>query len=59
MAGTGDDWRDLYQHEPSDSDYGYLSYNETVIEHFMSPRNVGMIDESDGRAVVGDPTCED
>ncbi len=59
MAGTGDDWRDLYQHEPSDSDYGYLSYNETVIEHFMSPRNVGMIDESDGRAVVGDPTCGD
>ena len=59
MAETGDDWRELYQHEPSDSDYGYLSYNETVIEHFMSPRNVGMIDDSDGHAVVGDPTCGD
>ncbi len=60
MAGTGDDWREPYQGEaPSDSDIGYISYNETVIEHFMNPRNVGFIDDPDGHAVVGDPTCGD
>lgn len=59
MAGTGDDWRGLYQGETPDSDFGYISYNETVMEHFMSPRNVGVIDDSDGHAVVGDPTCGD
>lgn len=59
MAGAGDDWRGLYQQEPPDSDFGYISYNETVMEHFMSPRNVGLIDDSDGHAVVGDPNCGD
>ena len=60
MAGTGDDWREPYQGEaPSDSDFGYISYNETVIDHFMNPRNVGLIDDPDGHAVVGDPTCGD
>jgi len=47
MAGTGDDWRGLYQGETPDSDFGYISYNETVMEHFMSPRNVGVIDDSE------------
>jgi nitrogen fixation NifU-like protein len=59
MAGTGDDWRGLYQGETPDADFGYISYNETVMEHFMSPRNVGVIDDSDGHAVVGDPICGD
>jgi nitrogen fixation NifU-like protein len=60
MAGTGDDWREPYQGEaPSDSDFGYISYNETVIDHFMNPRNVGLIDDPEGHAVVGDPTCGD
>jgi nitrogen fixation NifU-like protein len=36
-----------------------LFYNETVIEHFMHPRNVGELDNPDGEAVVGDPTCGD
>jgi len=60
MAGRGDDWREPYQQEsPPDSDFGYISYNETVIDHFMNPRNVGVIDDPDGHAVVGDPTCGD
>jgi len=60
MAGMGGDWREPYQGEaPSDSDFGYISYNETVIDHFMNPRNVGLIDDPDGHAVVGDPTCGD
>ena len=59
MAGRNDDWRELYRQEEPDSDIGYISYNDTVIEHFMNPRNVGLIDDSDGQAVVGDPTCGD
>jgi len=38
---------------------GYLVYNETLIEHFMHPRNVGEIENPDAMAVVGDPTCGD
>ena len=59
MAGRGNDWRDLYRQEEPDSDVGYISYNERVIEHCMNPRNVGPIEDPDGQAVVGDPTCGD
>lgn len=59
MAQKSDDWRDLYSQEEPDTDFGYISYNETVIEHFMNPRNVGLIEDPDGRGVVGDPTCGD
>ena len=38
-----------------------LFYNETVIDHFTNPRNVGEMkeDETDGYGLVGDPTCGD
>ena len=38
---------------------GYLVYNETLIDHFMHPRNVGEIENPDAMATVGDPTCGD
>jgi nitrogen fixation NifU-like protein len=38
---------------------GYLVYNETLIDHFMNPRNAGEIENPDAMAVVGDPTCGD
>ncbi len=38
---------------------GYLVYNETLIDHFMHPRNVGEIENPDAMAVVGDPSCGD
>jgi nitrogen fixation NifU-like protein len=38
---------------------GYLVYNETLIDHFTHPRNVGEIENPDAMAVVGDPTCGD
>jgi len=38
---------------------GYLVYNETLIDHFMHPRNAGEIENPDAMAVVGDPTCGD
>jgi len=38
---------------------GYLVYNETLIDHFTHPRNVGEIENPDAMAMVGDPTCGD
>ena len=36
-----------------------IFYNETVIDHFTNPRNVGEIENADGFALVGDPDCGD
>jgi nitrogen fixation NifU-like protein len=52
----------MNQHEEGqelNDEVGYLVYNETLIDHFMHPRNVGEIDNPDAMAVVGDPTCGD
>jgi len=45
--------------EALNDEVGYLVYNETLIDHFMHPRNVGEIENPDAMAVVGDPTCGD
>lgn len=34
-------------------------YNETVMEHFMNPHNVGEIDNADGKGTYGSPVCGD
>ena len=34
-------------------------YNEKVMDHFMSPRNVGEIEKADGVGEVGNPVCGD
>lgn len=34
-------------------------YSETVIDHFMNPRNVGVIEDADGVGHEGNPTCGD
>jgi len=34
-------------------------YSETVMEHFMNPRNVGEIENPDGVGEVGNPICGD
>lgn len=36
-----------------------FEYNETVLEHFRNPQNVGEIKNPDGKAVVGNPVCGD
>ncbi len=45
--------------ESLDEDVGYLVYNDTLIDHFLHPRNVGEIENPDAVAVVGDPSCGD
>ncbi len=34
-------------------------YSDTVMDHFMNPRNVGEIDNADGVGEVGNPVCGD
>ena len=34
-------------------------YSETVLEHFRHPRNVGQIEDPDGKAMEGSPACGD
>jgi len=34
-------------------------YNDTVIDHFQNPRNMGRIDNADMLIQVGDPGCGD
>ena len=45
--------------EELSDEVGYLVYNETLMDHFMHPRNVGEIEHPDAMAEVGDPTCGD
>lgn len=34
-------------------------YNDTVMDHFMNPRNVGEIENPDGVGTYGSPVCGD
>ena len=34
-------------------------YNEIVLEHFRNPRNVGKMENPDGKATEGSPACGD
>lgn len=34
-------------------------YNEKVLDHFKNPRNVGNIEQADGKATEGSPACGD
>jgi len=36
-----------------------MDYTELVMEHFMNPRNVGVIEDPDGVGKVGNPICGD
>lgn len=35
------------------------TYTDTVIEHFMCPRNVGIMNDANGEGNFGDPACGD
>ncbi|MEE0742515.1 MAG: Fe-S cluster assembly scaffold protein NifU [Emergencia sp.] len=34
-------------------------YNDTVMDHFMNPRNVGELEQPDGTGTYGSPVCGD
>ena len=34
-------------------------YNEILIEHFINPRNAGLLTKPDGVGTMGDPDCGD
>jgi nitrogen fixation NifU-like protein len=36
-----------------------VGYSKKVMDHFMNPRNVGVIDNPDGYGKVGNPVCGD
>lgn len=36
-----------------------IGYSKKVMEHFMNPRNVGVIEDPDGYGRVGNPVCGD
>src|SRR4030043_326875 len=59
MSQSEENKSSLSSNEELDENVGYLVYNETMIDHFMHPRNVGEIENPDAMAVVGDPTCGD
>jgi nitrogen fixation NifU-like protein len=47
--------------EPEEQSESDLSYNETVMDHFANPRNIGEMaeGEADGFSLTGDPGCGD
>ena len=54
------DWKEHYQkYEETEESSGVLVYNETILDHFKNPRNIGEIEKPDGMALVGDPNCGD
>ncbi|MHB8118590.1 MAG: Fe-S cluster assembly scaffold protein NifU [Methanothrix sp.] len=36
-----------------------MRYSKKVMDHFMSPRNVGVLENPDGYGKVGNPVCGD
>ncbi|OGW59246.1 MAG: Fe-S cluster assembly scaffold protein NifU [Nitrospirae bacterium RBG_16_64_22] len=36
-----------------------MNYNDTVMDHFTNPRNVGEVRDADGVGQVGNPACGD
>ena len=36
-----------------------MQYSEKVMDHFMNPRNMGVIEKPDGYGKIGNPSCGD
>lgn len=63
MKKDSNDWKKPYNaaqpQESAEHEAPVLFYNDTVIEHFTNPRNVGEMPDADGYALIGDPSCGD
>ena len=53
------DWKSLYRPETAEPAEDYLVYGRTVMDHFLEPRNLGLLRDYDGLGAVGDPSCGD
>ena len=42
-----------------ENEMAQIGYSKKVMEHFMNPRNVGVIENPDGYGQVGNPVCGD
>ena len=40
-------------------DIAQVGYSKKVMDHFMNPRNVGVLENPDGYGKVGNPVCGD
>jgi nitrogen fixation NifU-like protein len=38
---------------------GCFDFSDTVLEHFMCPRNIGEMDDADSMGTIGEPDCGD
>ena len=38
---------------------GGTDYSKNVMEHFQNPRNMGVLEDADAEATVGNPSCGD
>ena len=52
------DFKELYDRGKNRGDRGDL-YSKVALDHFKYPRNVGVIEDADAYARVGDPSCGD
>ncbi len=52
------DIKNIYRKEKDEGDGGDF-YSEVALDHFLNPRNVGVIEDADAFARVGDPSCGD
>ncbi len=52
------DFKALYDRGKNRSGKGDL-YSKVALNHFANPRNVGIIEDADAYARVGDPSCGD
>lgn len=63
MGNQYDIWKNWYAkpEEPEEQSESDLYYNETVMDHFINPRNIGEMaeGEADGFSLTGDPGCGD
>jgi len=36
-----------------------MNYSPQVLDHFSTPRHVGMLEDANGKSLIGDPDCGD